>query len=169
MSNQFLGLVSDDLLENFKQAIDEIIRISSKPAKLVYPTTKWETCTDCAQSISAGSPNPYISANKGKFSTSCPTCGGTFKKPVENSETLSLCVIFDYKKFKDIAGISFVPQGDCQTFCRIELINKIKTCKYAIFNTDIEIYNKHQFTRMGEPTPVGFADSFIITSWQVAG
>lgn len=69
-----------------------------------------------------------------------------------------------------MAGIAFAPQGDCQTFCRIELIEKLKTCKYAIFNTTISHTNKHQFVRAGEPMPAGFGeDAYIITPWKVAG
>ena len=169
MANPFDGLISDDLLNNFKLAINEVIRACEVPCRLYFPTTKYTDCTSCEQSISQDSPNPYLSANKGRFTTSCNECGGTSKIPVENYEDINLCIVWDYKKFKDTAGIVFNPQGDCQTFCKIALIEKIKSCKYAIFDTNIQYANKHQFVRDGEPKPAGFGENaYLITPWRIA-
>lgn len=167
--NPFEGLITNDLKNNFKLAISEVIRSCEISCRLYFPITKYTACSACAQGITLQSPNPYLGGQRGKFTTSCNVCNGTNKIPVENYEDIDLCVIWDTKKSKEIAGILIVPEGDVQTFCNIGLIEQIKSCNYAIFDTTIQALNKTQYSRSGEPRIMGFGESsFILTPWKVS-
>lgn len=167
MSNYFDGLVNNFLKKQFNDAINEIIRAFQVNCKFYYPQTKWVACDNCSNSIEAASPNPYL---HGKPSTGCLVCGGTSKIAIETSEDAKLAIIFNYKKFQEIAGQILVPQGDAQTLSNMSMATKIKTCKYVIFDTDREYYNSHKFQRMNEPVPLGMGDfQFLLTTWEVAG
>lgn len=169
--NPFDGILNTTLKNQFKDAINEIIRAFKVPCRLYYPVTKYTACTNCNDPVYSNSPNPFIAGNKGRLTTSCPECGGDGQIPVETYEDLDLPVIFNYKNMNQIVpNIVFAPKGDAQTFSHISTISAIKGCKYAIFDTNIEHSNQHTFIRDSEPVPMGFgSDDYILTTWKVGG
>lgn len=169
--NSFYGIISTQFKNTFKQAIDELIRGCQVPCRVYYPITKYTDCTNCNSLISTASPNPFLAGNKGKLTTSCSYCGGTGKIPSESYDDINLCVLFNYKNNREIVpGIIVTPDGDAKTLSKIETIDKIKECKYIVFDTNIESLNKHKFIRDGEPLPLGLGDnSYIITTWKIGG
>lgn len=171
MSNPFDGIISSQMKTQFKQAINEVIRGCEVNCRLFYPITSYSDCVECSSMISSASPNPFIGGNKGKLNTGCSYCGGEGKIPIESYDDLNLCVMFDYREYKDIVpGIVFTPGGDAKTFSKMETITVIKACKYIIFDTSIQHINKHIFTRSGEPVPCGFgSNDYIITTWRIGG
>lgn len=168
MANPFSKLINAALKKQYKFAIDAVIEDCEVPCRLYFPTTKFNPCTSCGQTISGGSPNPFLAGNKGKPTTLCPVCGGDGKIPVENYEDLNLCVMWDYNKnYQVVPGIAMSTEGVVRTFSKISTIKLIKTCKYIIFNVNLENSNKHQFQRDGEPNPMGFGeDAYIVTHWK---
>ena len=168
MANPFSGIITQNLINKYNYAIQEVIRANLTPARLIYPSTKWIECTNCSTDIFAGSPNPYL---RGKNSTSCPVCGGVGKIQIETTEDMTIAVVFNYKKFNNIIpGMVVTPMGDAYTLSEIGTIKQIKTCKAIVFNTNLEAFNQHLYTRDGEPNPVGLSDpKFLITYWKVAG
>lgn len=164
MPNYFDGIVNQFLKDQFNNGINEVIRAFEVPSTIYYPTTRWDVCTNCATSLAANSPNPYL---KGKQTPSCSVCDGSGKIAVESSEAVNLAIIFNYKKFQEIAGIALVVKGDAQTLCNMSLATKIKTAKYVTFDSNREYYNSHKFQRMGEPVPLGIGDNqFLLTTWE---
>lgn len=167
MSNPFSSLINSALKLRFNQAIDAVMEDCEVPVRLYFPITKFNNCTSCGETISGGSPNPFIAGNKGKPTTLCPVCGGSGKIPIENYEDLNLCVMWDYNKNREIVpGIAMTTAGEVRTFSKMSTIKSVKTCKYAIFNINIEYTNNHKFQRKGEPSPMGFGDdAYILTYW----
>lgn len=168
MSNPFANLISQNLVDKYNQVISEVLRANLTPARLIYPSTKTIDCTDCVNDSIANSPNPYL---RGKSSSSCSVCGGTRKIQVETTENINIAVIFNYKKFSNlIPGLIVTADGDAQTISEIGTIKQLKSCKYIVFNTNLEPFNSHTYERSAEPNPMGFGDpKFILTAWRVIG
>lgn len=168
-ANPFSGLISSTFKNQFKQAIDELVRGCELPCKLVYPPTKYTVCTNCStNNLGRKGPNPFINGGKGRHTGTCVTCNGEGKIPVENSETINLIVIWNYSKYEYLANLVKSPEGTVQTFSKMSTIEKIKRAQYVVFNTDIQAYADHEFVRDGEPSPCGFgSDDYLVTNWKV--
>ena len=167
-TNPFHGLISNDIKQDFRNAINELIRGCELPCKIYYPPTKFTTCTNC-QSTEVGKrgPNPFNPGGSGKHVGLCSVCNGARKIPVENSESINLIVLWDYNRFEELASLLKSPDGTVQTFCKIGLIEKIKRAEYVVFNIDIQAYAIHEFVRDSEPSPCGFgSDDYIMTTWK---
>lgn len=174
MANPFAGLIDDALLTAFDNAIDAVIEGCEAPCKFVYPSTRYETCDECIGSDDRViSPNPHLPGpkNKNNYNT-CSSCGGTRQKPVENSEIISMPVIWDSKSFFHVASQVKYAEGYIQTICSIEFIDKIKKCQNIIPNTGIQDVVNNQYTRDGEPEPLGFRvnsstnKGYVLTMWK---
>lgn len=168
MSNPFNNIINQNFIDKFNYAIEEVIRANLTPARLIYPKTKWIDCPNCGSDIYSNSPNPYL---RGQTSTACATCGGTGKIAQDATEDITIAVVFNYKKFNNIVnGLVVTPNADAYTLSSNALIGKLKTCGSIVFNTGLEKYNKHEYVRDGEPSPIGLGDpKFILTNWKVVG
>lgn len=146
------------IVKIYDDSINLLIQSLSVPCILIYPSTKFENCTNC--DIYPDSPNPYLK-NKSRI---CNICNGEGKIPVFIQETVNLAVIYDFNKLKPITDFAFISEGQVQTLCKIELLEKIMSCQYAI----LENKNKDRhFKRVQDPTPVGLKHSFIMTLWEL--
>jgi hypothetical protein len=162
MANPFDNILSSQLLDTYDQMIQGVINSLKVPCTLVYPITKWVDC-NCPTSVFNNSPNPFI---QGKLKTACPTCGGNQKVESETTESINLCLILDYKSFQKIANTTITSQGDARTLSEISEAQKIKNCKYIIFDTDKEYFKTRKFKLSGEPTPMGFRNNFYLATWE---
>lgn len=169
MANPFSKLINATLKKQYKYAISAIMEYCEVPSRFYYPITSYTSCTNCSETISGGSPNPFIAGNKGKFTTSCPNCGGQGKIPFQTYDDLSLCVIWEYNKNKVIVpGIVETSDGTVKTLSLISTTKIIRNCLYAVFNIDIEYLSSRKFKRKSEPNPIGFGgeDLYILTQWE---
>ncbi len=168
MPNPFDDLINDEFKQLFSQSIDALISGTEVPCKLIYPPTRFKDCTNCQNTnIGNRGPNPYLHGGRGTHTGPCAVCNGAKKIPYENSETINLVVIWEYKRFKDLASAVQAPDGLVQTVCNINLIEKIKDAQEIIFNTNIQAFANHYYRRIGEPTPAGLQqDNYILTNWE---
>jgi len=172
MPNPFAGLITTQFKTLHKQLIQSLDESCSVPCRLVYTGTKFEDCANCSFNPIGQKPgNPYFGGGGGApfvNTNDCKVCNGAGKIAVEVTEDVNLIVLWNYKKFINYGG--GVPEGDCQTFCEIELTPKLKNASHVIFNTDIEAYKGHKFVRVSEPEPCGFGQApFIYTTWRKSG
>lgn len=166
--SQFTGVISSQFKSLFNDAIDELISSLFRTCKLIYPTTKWITCTECASTnLGNKGPNPFIHGGLGSHTGSCPVCKGEKKIPVLNEEEINLAVVWDYKDFFKIASNAVYPEGMVQTISNISIIEKLKKATHIIINTSIIEHANHKFVRTSEPSPIGLGtDRYIITNWK---
>ena len=54
-----------------------------------------------------------------------------------------------------------------QTICSIEYLPKIINCKEIIVNKNLNEYGNYNYSRAGDPEPVGLGDhDYIVTLWK---
>ena len=175
-------IITSDMKTMYTNAIDALLENTALvvPFKLIFGDTKWTDCVNCHFSSTTGrssnvwDPNSPVGANFEFHTGICGYCGGLGRTPTADTfETLSFCVIWDYKSWINWNGSSEgsrSPEGFVQTMSAMSTITKIKKAKEIIINTDIDEFVTHRFTRDGEPNPCGFgASSYIFTMWKRAG
>ena len=170
--NYFSGIINSDLKDLFNDAIKALLEDSGAtiPCTLYYGITKWESCTNCLYDpIGRKSSNRYQNGGPVPFPFGgvCPTCNGIGRRPLIQTETIYLAVIFDYKQFLNMSTPVNNPDGMIQTLGKKESTPRIKRAKEIQVATDIAAYADHRFQRMSEPEPVGFGNSeFVICNWK---
>ncbi len=173
MSNPFDGLISTDFKLMFTNMIDEVIRGTSVPCRLIYGGAKFTKCPNCNfNSITGKSANTYLSGGPIPFSKGiCPHCNGDGRIPDENDDDIvNLAVLWDYRKWFQVGQVVANPDGMVQTLCSMGLISRLKKAKEIIVDTNLEKYVRHRFIRDGEPTPIGLGDDqYIICMWKRSG
>lgn len=173
MSNPFTGLISTELKTIFTNAIDEVLRGTSVPCRLVYSGTKFTKCPNCNfNSITGKSANTYLSGGPQPFSKgTCPFCNGDGRIAAENDDDIiNLAVLWDYRKWFQVGQVVANPDGMIQVICSIALISRLKKAREIIVDTNLEKYVRHKFIRDGEPTPIGLGDDqYIISMWKRSG
>ncbi len=172
MANRFSGIISGQLKKLFTDAINGILEESALtvPCKLIYEG-KMVVCSNCQI-------NPVTGKSSGVYKTGgpipftnkiCPYCSGEGKKTLDTDETIHMCLVWDYKSWKNMGFNIESPDGYCVSLCNVSLLPKIKRAKCIILNTDVEDYKRHKFTRNGEPNPMGCCvgdEMFIATLWK---
>jgi hypothetical protein len=171
MTNPFTGIITQDLKDTFKNAIDSLLEQTALtlPCRLIYSGTKFIKCSNCQfNSVTGKSNNIYMPGGPISFSHGvCPYCNGNGKIPDEDTEVIYLMVIWDYRKFIPIGSVIANPQGSIQTVCSVNHITKLKKAKEIIVDTNIERFVRHKFMRDSEPNPAGFgSDDYIVTLWK---
>ena len=172
MANPFNNIVNTALKYKYTQAIEALIAGLQVNCRITYPITKFTTCATCTDTLSGGPPNPFLGGQLGKFTaaSNCPECGGSKKRPVITTEIISLCVIWEPKKWVNVGGnIVFAPAGSAQTICGIGLMPKIKGCNYIELDINKEAFNKQIYRRVGEPILAGLENNFLLQMWEISG
>jgi len=171
----FDNIITSAMKTIFTDAIDALLESDALtvPCTVVYGETKWTECSNCLIDImgqkssnkyKAGGPRPFTSGI-------CPYCHGRGRIPSNDTETIYLIPLWDYKdwvQWKGSAELSRYPEGYVQTMSAMSTITKIKKAKELLINTDLESYLHNRFSRSGEPTPCGFGSSaYIFTMWKL--
>ena len=172
MSN-FTGILTTEFKSLFTDAIDELISSTgfAKPCRLIYGETLWTTCPNCVyDAVNNRSSGVYKAGGTLAFYHGvCPFCKGKGRIESDNTETIYLVPLWDYKDWVGwkSGDLTRSPVGYVQTISAMSTITKIKRAKEIVIDTDIEKYAHHKFTRDGEPTPIGFGtDAYIFTMWK---
>lgn len=173
--NPFAGIITADMKDMFTNAIDALLENTActVPCRLIYGDTLWTDCENCIfDAIGNKSSNRYAAGGPIPFSFGiCPVCFGIGRIPDEQTASVNLSIIWDYREWISFAGVdakTLSIDGYCQSISKMTTtIKDIKRCKEMIINTDIEQYVHHRFSRQGEPNPIGFGrDDFIVTMWK---
>jgi len=145
------------------------------PCQLLFEDTQLEECPNCVfDSVSNRSSNVYKAGGPISFTHgNCPYCFGVGTLATDNTTTLYMAVLWNYKEWIGWNGIpddTLLPYGQCQTLTKISTLTDIKRAKEVLFATDLSAYAKHRFIRVSEPNPIGFGGSdFITTIWKRIG
>lgn len=176
MSNPFLGIITDEFKQTFADMINAMLAEDgvTVPCQLIYPNTLWVKCPNCViNPVTGKSSGVYNGTGPIPFTKApCPVCYGEGKKPDENTETIYMAIIWNYRKWLPTAIPIPTPEGYIQSICHINLLPKLKRADSIIVNTNISEHVKHRFIREGEPNPAGDCfqkDVFITTMWKRAG
>jgi hypothetical protein len=160
-----------NLRDIHKNMITEVIRTYSVPCKIIYGDTVFIDCPNCDfDPVSGKSTNRYTAGGPVPFTKGvCPYCHGAGRIAQEETETVNLAPVYDYKKW--IPGL--IPQiqsphGLVQTVSLFdETFDKLRRAKELIINTDIESHVNTRFQRFSDPEPCGIGKAdFVITLWQ---
>lgn len=177
MANPFSKIITPAFKKTFSNIINAMLEDKSMtvPCRLVYETSKLETCPNCKiNPVNGKSSGVYNGTGPISFTQGqCPYCFGEGKKKSKPTEDLYLLVIWDFKQFWP-SGLN-IQTGETavQTMCNIDLMPKLKRASQIIINTDIEDYVRHTFSRASEPQLCGCCisgdEAFIFTNWKKSG
>jgi len=167
-----MNIITTELKNLYKSFIDELLRSGSLslPCKLIYEGSSFLESINCdIDPISHKSSNMYKTGGPITFADGqiCPYCRGIGGSYSENSDTLDLLVIFDYKYWINFNSKIHSPDGLVQTISKLEDYPKIKNCNKIIIDTNIQNYTESFYQRNSEPEPCGFGDSsYFFTYWK---
>lgn len=173
-NNPFAGIITPQLHWVFTNAIDALLQDCAlvTPCRFVFSGAQLVECPNCVGGIYK--PNGGFPFPRGKI---CPACQGR-RIEVEDTEDVSLMLIYDSRRWMILnrkTGFStstnnaavVTPNMYLETMCRVELYPKLKGCKHLIVDTCNENYSLNQYSRVGEPEPLGFGKmEYVITAWQ---
>lgn len=169
----FDNIITKEFKQVFKDAIDTILAQNALtvPCTLKYESTYRDLCHNCEfDTINQRSANIQKPSAVAPFAnnTICPVCNGFGYIDLVKDEIVYLAVIFDSKYWLNWGSKSInVADGTVQTLCSINLLPKIKNCKYMIMDNNISTYGHYRYSRANDPEPVGLGThDYIITMWQ---
>lgn len=169
------GIITQGFKNLHNDAIDALLETTALtvPCQLVYGGSADTECDNCLVNHMTrkstgvyrfGGPIPFP---KGK---TCPRCSGYGTIKQENTETIYLAVIWDYKNFINVSNNLVIPEGMIQTICRNIYYDNLKRCKFLYADTNISAYEKQKFQRDGEFDFAGLGSSrYVIGMWKRVG
>jgi len=171
MAGSFDGLISDAFKDCWTDAITELVRGCGVTATLIYGVTKFTDCPNCIYDpIGGKSSNRYETGGPIPFSFGiCPMCAGVGKIPDEQTATVLVMPIYDYKSW--IPGITSniqSPYGFVQTLSAWSTRDEIRRAKEILIHVGLDSDEKARFERHALPEPCGLGnDEFIVTMWRM--
>jgi len=170
-TNPFNGMITDSFKNLHVNMIKEVIRGCSVDCTVYFGITKYDDCANCIYDpIGNKSANRYQTGGPAPFAMGqCPMCGGAGKIGNEQTETIKLAPIYDYKSW--IPGISSnvqSPEGFVQSVSVLEdTFSTLRRAKEIIFDSSIDTIVRPRFEIYSEPEPCGMGSStFCLTMWK---
>ena len=162
----FSELITEEFKDVHEAAIDEVIRAFGANCRLIYKGGKWEPCPNCIVNPQTGkSTGIYKTGGPISFTTGlCPYCKSAGRIIEENTEDVTLGVVWDHKQF--MSTVVPVDGNQIQTICRAEHYTKLKRASEIIADTTLQDYSRNIYQRMGDPIFAGFRNSFVICNWK---
>lgn len=170
MANPLSGIISANLKQTFKNAIDALLESTalSLPCTVVYGVTKFETCPNCIINPMTGvSIGKYNGTGTKPFSSGlCPVCNGEAKIKTKTTETLYLGVVYDIKKWQAVPTQN-IPAGSVLTISTIDYLPKLNNAERIIINSNIDDKARNEFQKLGDPQPMGLGeDAYVAFLWK---
>jgi hypothetical protein len=169
--SEFTGLITTEFKQIHTDMITELIRGCAVNCRLYYSGSKITQCPNCIVNIQLGkSSNRYKVGGPIPFTTGiCPYCRGDGKIAIEETEDISLVVLWEPKSWI-VKIIVNSPDEYIQTIGMWSTAyTKIKQAKEIVADTSIEDDTLNRFVRHGEPKPCGLGGSnFVVTMWKRA-
>lgn len=169
----FDKIITKEFKKLFNSAIDTLLAENALtvPCKLKFESTKRDLCYNCVFD-----PMANRSANIKKDNAPihfhdygiCPVCNGFGYVDTARDEIINLAIIFDSKYWLNWGSRSMnIPEGMVQSLSSITLLPKIRNCKEMVMDTSLSEYGNYNYSRAGDPEPVGLgSNDYIITMWQ---
>lgn len=170
----FDKLITPEFKKLYKDAIDAMLGPSNSlavPCVLKFDSTIKQFCHNCIfDPIQQRSANTYNSSGPSPFPeySICPVCQGQGMIDQSQDETIYMAVLFDSKYWLNWGSKSInIDDSMIQTICSIQYMPQIVNCKELIVNQNLNNYANYNYSRMGNPEPVGLGDhDYIITMWK---
>lgn len=168
--SKFTNLLTNTFKQYHVDMITETLRCCNVTCTVITGVTKYTDCPNCIfDPIANRSTNRYQAGGPISFSVGlCPYCNGIGKIPDEQTETVTLCPIYDYKSWiPQIESNVESPEGFVQTLSLFSTYSTLEQAKEIIIDTSIDTNVRPRFERYSEPQPCGFGSSdFIVTMWK---
>jgi hypothetical protein len=169
----FDNIITSEFKNIFKESIDTILATNglTVPCTLKYESSARALCYNCEfdpiNQKSANMPRIDSTVTFANY-TICPVCNGFGYIDSTKDEIVNLAIIFDSKYWLGWGSKSVnIADGAVQSLCSINLLPKIKNCKYMLMNNNLSRYGHYRYSRINEPEPAGLGDhDYIITMWQ---
>lgn len=169
-----MGTFDNIITPEFKQlhidAITEVVRANAVDCTLIYGGTLFTDCPNCIyDSASNKSSGRFQAGGSQPFTGICPICVGAGKLKSEQTDDVSLAVIYNHKDWIPIGPSIGNPNGYVQTIGLAAVVNQLKTAKELIVNTDIssDYSIRQRYERSGEPQFCGFGHAtIVVTMWK---
>jgi hypothetical protein len=166
------------LVPQFKQIYSDAINALLNPTNslavpclLKFDSMNKEFCGNCVfDTIQHRSTNRYNNTGPSPFPeySICPVCQGAGMIDKSKDETIYMAVLFDHKYWLNWGSKTVnINDGMIQTICSIQYMPKIVNCKEMIVNQNMNNYGNYNYTRAGDPEPVGLGNhDYIVTLWK---
>ena len=166
--NPFSGIINSDFKNLHANAITELVTGCAVPCTLVYGQTLFTDCPNCLLNVVGNkSSNRYQAGGPTPFVGICPVCNGAGKIPTEQTASIDLAIIYDYREWINIGIEIGSPLGYVQSLSLLKTLDDLKEAKELIVDTNISKYVNQRFERVGEPQPCGFGQAtIVVTMWK---
>ena len=166
--NMFDGLITDSIKQLHADAMTELVTATAIECSLIFGQTLFTDCPNCIfDPVANKSSNRYQTGGLYPFQGICPLCHGVGKFPDEQTATVNLCLIYNYKDWMPIVAPVNSPEGYIQTLSLLNTLDNLKQAKEMIADTSLVSSVRQRFERYGEPQPCGFGQATIIaTMWK---
>lgn len=169
MSN-FTNLLDNNFKQLYIDMITEVVRACSVTCTVTFGITLWTDCSNCTfDAIGNKSANRYQTGGPAPFTVGqCPMCAGAGKIPDEQTASISLAPVYDYKSWiPGLASNVQSPNGFVQTISVFSTYDTLRQAKEVIMDTAIDSSTRARFEKHREPEPCGMgASSFVLTMWK---
>jgi hypothetical protein len=173
-ANPFNALNWSGMKSLHNDMIDSVITNMAVTCQIIHPPA-FTDCSNCGwDAVGNKSNNVYASGGPMPFRNgqTCPMCMGSGKLTTEETENVSLVVLWDESDWLPIQG-GFnvkVQDGMLQTWGLKATYAKIKEAKEIIIDTSLNNLHVHRYVREGEPWWCGFGESrYSVCMWREAG
>ena len=178
--NPFSGLVNDDFKKLHRDAINHLLEssVGGRTCEISYGITSYVECDTCGgatQTQTSLQNNVFQHGGRVPFhAQTCATCNSTGKKPVEQTENVTMFPIWGaFDITKELVPIQAddvqSPQDLVLTIGDIGITPKLRRAKEIIINTDVEGLIRYRCEKVGEPKPAGFGDDWVVATWRRLG
>lgn len=170
----FDKLITPEFKKIYKDAIDAMLNQSNSlavPCVLKFDSLNKQLCQNCVfDPMQQRSANIYKNTGPVPFPdhSVCPVCQGLGMIDISKDETIYMAVLFDSKYWLNWGSQSVnIDNSMIQTICSIKYISQIMNCKELVVNKDLSNYGNYNYSRAGNPEPVGLGDhDYIVTLWK---
>lgn len=168
--------IDDEIKSIIQDGLDDLITELGKNCRLVYPSTKWESCDNCIYDpIGQKSSNRWRSGGPISFpnGTACPQCNGQGRRSVVVTEDITLlCELNPLKFVVPIRGVDIrVPNAFLQTKGFLTEANKIKKCDHLLLDIDNETLGNRRYKLKSDPCDISniIQGRYFVCTWERSG
>lgn len=170
----FDQLITPEFKNLYKEAINALLGKNNSlavPCLLKFDSLNKQFCSNCIfDPMQQRSANVYNNTGPAPFHTNgiCPVCQGYGMIDKSSDVTIHMAVLFDSKYWLNWGSKSInIDDSMIQTICSISYMPQIVNCKELIVNQNLNFYGNYNYSRMGNPEPVGLGDhDYIVTMWK---
>lgn len=171
-----LFTVDNEIKSIIQDGLDDFITELGKTCRLVYPSTKWESCDNCVYDpIGQKSSNRWRTGGPISFpnGTACPQCNGQGRRSVVFYDDIKFLCELNPKNFVvPIPSLNIrVPNSLLQTKGFITDVAKVQKCDHLLFDIDNEYLGSRVYKLNSEPGDKSniIQSRYFVCTWERKG